>query len=258
MAAPALVYLPNTASPAKVGKLRALKADLVSFGEDCVDAEVEARRVADEQGMVYVSPYNDWEIMSGQGTVSCELLQQLPSAAAAVREDGGGAAAVENDGGGVVVLVPVGGGGLIAGMAAVLKERWPKCEVIGCQPVNSPVMAESVAAGKLLDMTTLETLSDGTAGGIEAGALTFEPCQHLVDSWIAVTEQEIADAVVSMLHHHSKLVEGAAGCAVAAVRKLGQEGQQQLEGKQVVVVCCGGNVAVPTLRKVLDMGVVWS
>jgi threonine dehydratase len=94
---------------------------------------------------------------------------------------------------------------------------------------------------------------DDVIGGIEAGAVTFEPCQQLVDTWVTVTEQEIADAVVSMLHHHSKLVEGAAGCAIAAVKKLGQ----QLVGKRVVVVCCGGNVALPTLKKVLDMGRVW-
>jgi threonine dehydratase len=93
------------------------------------------------------------------------------------------------------------------------------------------------------------------AGGIEDGAITLQPCQQYVDRWVTVSEQEIADALVSLLQHHSKLVEGAAGCGLAAFRQLAQAGE--LKGKQVVVVSCGGNIAVPVLRDVLHTGMVW-
>jgi threonine dehydratase len=91
------------------------------------------------------------------------------------------------------------------------------------------------------------------AGGIEEGAITLTPCMQYVDTWVAVSEQEIADAMVSLLHHHSKLVEGAAGCAVAACKQLGSS----LSGKKVAVVCCGGNVALHVLQHALGEGVVW-
>jgi threonine dehydratase len=93
------------------------------------------------------------------------------------------------------------------------------------------------------------------AGGIEEGAITLQPCQQYVDRWVTVSEQEIADGLVSLLQHHSKLVEGAAGCALAAFRQLAQAGE--LKGKQVVVVSCGGNIAVPVLHEILQTGVVW-
>lgn len=93
------------------------------------------------------------------------------------------------------------------------------------------------------------------AGGIEEGAITLQPCQQYVDTWLTVSEQEIADAVNSLLQHHSKLVEGAAGCGLAAFRQLAQAGE--LRGKQVAVVCCGGNIAVPVLQSVLQTGAVW-
>lgn len=91
------------------------------------------------------------------------------------------------------------------------------------------------------------------AGGIEDGAITLPPCIHYVDTWVTVSEEEIADAMVSLLHHHSKLVEGAAGCAVAACKQLGSS----LSGKKVAVVCCGGNVALHVLQQVLSQGKVW-
>lgn len=90
-------------------------------------------------------------------------------------------------------------------------------------------------------------------GGIEEGAITLQPCQQYVDQWCTVSEAEIADALVSLLQHHSKLVEGAAGCGLAAYRKL----VQRYAGMNVVVVCCGGNIALPVLGKVLNSGTVW-
>ncbi|GBF99480.1 serine threonine dehydratase [Raphidocelis subcapitata] len=272
-----LVYLPRTASAGKVGKLRARGARITLFGDDCVDTEAEARRVAGERGMVYISPYNDWEVMAGQGTVAMEILQQLEEAEAAAAgaqptaaAGGGGAAAAAAEPGGpapaddgaaaaaaaaaaapLVVYVPVGGGGLIGGMAAALKHALgPRVRVVGCSPEASDVMRRSVEAGRIVDAPTGPTLSDATAGGIEEGALTLAPCAACVDEWVNVSEQEIADAMASLLFHHSKLVEGAAGCAVAAFWRQ----RASLAGARAVVLCCGGNVAVETLREVLERG----
>jgi len=96
----------------------------------------------------------------------------------------------------------------------------------------------------------LSCCAHADAGGIEQGSVTLQPCVEYVDNWVTVSEQEIADAIVSLLHHHSKLVEGAAGCAVAACRQLGD----QLHQKRVAVVCCGGNIALPVLQGILNIG----
>lgn len=119
---------------------------MVQFGNDCVDAEREARRVAEQQGSIYISPYNDWQVMAGQGTIAVELLQQMSQG----KID--------------VCIVPVGGGGLIGGIAAVLKAAYPGCIVVGAQPAASDVMRQSVQAGKVVDVPSCETLSDATAG----------------------------------------------------------------------------------------------
>ncbi|KAK9829755.1 hypothetical protein WJX72_007688 [[Myrmecia] bisecta] len=214
-----LIYLPKTASPAKADKLRQQGAELLFYGMDCVEAELEARRVADAQGMVYVSPYNDLQVAAGQGTIAVELLQRLQH----TKLD--------------VVFVPVGGGGLISGIAAVLKSVSPNIQVVGCQPAASDVMTQSVRAGQIVDVPSGKTLSDGTAGGIEPDALTLEPCMRFVDQWVTVTEPEIAAAMLGMQRHHGMDVEGAAGVSLAAFCKL----KSQLAGKYVVVVCCGGN-----------------
>eukprot|EP00879_Flechtneria_rotunda_P021878 GHRR01023073.1.p1 GENE.GHRR01023073.1~~GHRR01023073.1.p1 ORF type:complete len:253 (+),score=120.28 GHRR01023073.1:93-851(+) len=143
------IYLPTTADPAKVAKLKAQGGHVVQYGDDCVLAEYEARRVAAEQGSTYISPYNDWEVMAGQGTVAVELLEQLPD-------------------GIDVCIVPVGGGGLIGGIAAVLKAADPACLVVGVQPAASAVMRQSVEAGRIVEAPSsgsLLTLSDATAGG---------------------------------------------------------------------------------------------
>ncbi|EFJ39992.1 hypothetical protein VOLCADRAFT_108389 [Volvox carteri f. nagariensis] len=181
--------------------------------------------------------------MAGQGTIGLELL--------AARRRG------HLD----VVLVPVGGGGLIGGVASVLKAADPSIQVIGCQPAASDVMARSVAAGRIVPEVEVKnggddadggesgwsTLSDATAGGVEYGSITLQPCMDCVDEWVTVSEAEIADALIGLLEEQSKLVEGtpggsgimwvtgAAACALAVFKRLAP----RLAGKTVVLVCCG-------------------
>ena len=221
------VFVPEHASPAKLAAMRRFGVEVRLFGDDGLLSEQEARRYAGQQGLVYISPYNDLAVVAGQGTVGLEIAEQLPD--------------VE------VVLVAVGGGGLIAGVAAALKAHHPRVQVVGCLPQNSPVMAASVARGAIVDMTSLQTLSDGTAGGIEADAVTFALCRDLVDDWLLVSEEEIAAAMRLMIEGDHLLVEGAAAVPVAALLKSGD----RWRGKQVAVVLCGGNIGLETLAAVL-------
>lgn len=176
------IFLPTTISERKLSKIerkaKECDAKVTLFGEDCIDAEKKARETAMKSGRVYISPYNDPKVIAGQGTIAVELLMER------------GPQNID------AVYVPVGGGGLISGIASVLKSISPHVKVVGCQPEKSDVMRRSVEAGEVVSIPWLETLSEGTAGGIEEGAITLEDCSQLVDEWVTVTEEEIAAAMV--------------------------------------------------------------
>lgn len=177
--------------------------------------------------MYYLSPYNDRQVIAGQGTCGVEIVEQLADIDA--------------------VFIAVGGGGLIAGVSSVLKAHNPDVKVYGCQPEASAVMAKSVAAGEILDMPSDPTLSDGTAGGIEAEAITFELCQQLVDEFVLVSEAEIAAAMRDYITAHDEPIEGAAGVALAAMVKR----KDAIVGRKVAVIICGGNVSQQVIDKIL-------
>lgn len=223
---PVTVFVPEQASRAKVAAMRRLGATVIAFGTDGLDTEVEARRVAASDGRCYVSPYNDIDVVAGQGSVGVELRRQL--------------AWIHT------VVVAVGGGGLIGGIAAYMKHHDPNLRVIGAQPANSRVMTASVAAGHVVDIPSHPTLSDGTAGGIEADSLTFPLCRDLVDEWVEVDEDEIAGAMRHAIEVEHLLIEGSAAVALAAVAR-----RRVTAGERVVAVLCGANVSADTLRTVL-------
>ena len=231
LGATGIVFVPQIADPAKVQAIERLGAEVRFFGQDCAEAEVHARDYAAQHGMVYVSPYNDPQVIGGQGTIGVELVRQLEPID--------------------VVYASLGGGGLISGISALLKSVQPVVQVIGCSPQNSQVMIQSVRAGRILDLPSLPTLSDGTAGGIEPGAITFELCQALVDGYLTVTEEEIRAALLLFVEAHHMLIEGAAAVAVAAYLKS----SERFVGKNVVIVICGANISLQTLREVLSEAV---
>ena len=224
---PGLIYLPETASPAKIAALRNLGAKLELRGQDCVEAEAAAREHADSNGLSYISPYNDAQVIGGQGTIAIELERQAEKIDA--------------------VLVPVGGGGLIAGIGGYLKTENSAIEIIGCQPENSAVMYESVRAGRLLDLKSKPTLSDGTAGGIEPGSITFDLCREYVDDYCLVSEEEIREAIRLILENHHLLVEGSAVLSVAALLKS----TERFRGKTVVLLLSGARIGLDSLKEVL-------
>ncbi len=221
------IFVPEQTSPTKVEAIKRAGGDVRFFGNDGLDTEMYAREYAEENGMVYLSPYTDPDVIAGQGTCGVEIAKQLTDVDA--------------------VFIAVGGGGLISGVATFLKSVNPSLTVVACQPAASAVMTESVKAGKILDLPSVATLSDGTAGGIEAGAITFDICREMTDEFMVVSEEQIAEAMRGFIDSHHMLAEGAAGVAIAGLLASGDK----FEGKNVVVIICGGNVSRDTLKRVI-------
>lgn len=224
---PGIIFVPENAPPAKLANIRAYGAEVRTHATDSGVTEMFARRHAEETGRVYVSPYNDPLVVAGQGTIGAELARQ------ADRID--------------ALFVALGGGGLISGIAAYLKESGRPIEVVACSPENSAVMHHSAAAGRILEMESKPTLSDGTAGAVEPGAITLDLCRRLVDRYVLVSESEIRDAMRLIIDRHHTLIEGAAGVAVAGLLKE----RDRFAGRNVVVVLCGANISRERLKDVL-------
>lgn len=223
-----VIFVPEQTSPAKVEAIRAYGGEVRFFGSDGLDTETHARAYAGQHGMFYLSPYNDSEVIAGQGSCGVEIVRALPDVDAA--------------------FISVGGGGLIGGVGSVLKAHSERVRIVGCQPEHSPVMARSLAAGHIIEMASEPTLSDGTAGGIEADSLTFPLVQSVVDDIVLVDEAAIAAAIRSFIDLEQQLIEGAAAVAVAAFREKCNE----YAGRNVVLMICGANISRATLRDVLN------
>ena len=221
------IFVPEQTSPTKVDAIKRAGGDVRFFGTDGLDTEMHAREYAEDNGMVYLSPYNDPDVIAGQGTCGVEIAKQLTDVD--------------------VVFIAVGGGGLISGVATFLKSVNPSLAVVACQPAASAVMTESVKAGKILNLPSSPTLSDGTAGGIEADAITFDICRANTDEFVVVSEEQIAEAMRGFIDSHHMLAEGAAGVAIAGLLASGDKHK----GKNVVVIVCGGNVSRETLKQVI-------
>ena len=218
-----VIYVPEQTSTAKVDAIKSYGGDIRFFGTDGLDTEMEARAFAGRENMYYVSPYNDAAVVAGQGTCGVEIVQQLPEVDAA--------------------FVAVGGGGLIGGVGSVLKTHNPELLLFGCQPEASAVMAQSVAAGQVLDLPSEPTLSDGTAGGVESNAITFDLCRDLVDEFVLISEADIGSAMRQYMAVEEDRIEGAAGVAIAALLAR----KRNVKGRTIVVIICGGNVSQQTL-----------
>jgi threonine dehydratase len=225
-----VIFVPEQTSTAKVDAIRRYGGEVLFFGTDGLDTEQHAREYADCNDMLYLSPYNDEQVIAGQGTCGIELAAQFPDLD--------------------TVFIAVGGGGLIAGVGSVLKTRNPNTRIIACQPEASPVMARSIEAGRVIEMRSKATLSDGTAGGIEADAITFPLNQSVVDEFVLVDEDQIASAMRLYMNAEADIIEGAAGVAVAAALKL----KDSVRGKNVAVIICGGNISDAKLEQVRSGG----
>lgn len=217
---PVTVYVAATASPTKLAAIRALGAELVVVNGPPIEAELLARRHAQEQGKVYISPYNDLDVVAGQGTMGMEMFEQAPDLDA--------------------VFISVGGGGLISGVGTALANLSPRTKVVGVWPQNSPCMLRAMEAGKIIDVEEQDTLSDGTAGAVEPGSVTFPICCEVISETVTVTEAEIARAMRMIADAEHWIVEGSAGVALAGLAKRAEA----FRGQKVAVVLCGRNIAL--------------
>ena len=211
------VVLPETVAREKLSKIRALGVETILHSNDSGLAEQHAQALAKEQGKIYVSPYNDQQIIAGQGTLALELLEQLPH--------------IDS------VYVSIGGGGLISGIGSVLKAFSPQTRVVGVSAKNSMALAASIRAGHMVEVTHLDTLADGCAGGVDSESMTLPLGTEVIDELIDCSEDQIAEGLRHIAWTEKMLVEGSAGLALAAW----QADEEHHKGKVCAIVLCGAN-----------------
>jgi threonine dehydratase len=226
---PSVVVVPETASPAKVDLLRQTGCELILHGPDYDAAEAHAIALAETRDATFVSAYDHPAVVAGGGTIALEILEALP----------------ETD----LLIVPAGGGGLISGVAVAAKAVKPEIEVYGAQSVASPALHAALAAGRQVTVPILDSLADGLSGNIAAGSVTVELAGRYVDQIVLVEEAEIAAAMRAILEHEHVLVEGSAAVTAAAL----QTGRLPVDGRRVVLVLTGRNVAPSVLRTTFGM-----
>lgn len=213
------VCMRHGVSELRVDLIRRLGGEPLFYGEDPLEAETHARRLAASDGRVFVSPYNDEVVIAGQGTIGLELVGQLEAIDA--------------------LFVAVGGGGLVSGIASALRSHGSKARIVGCWPSNSRAMYEALRVGRIIEVEERPTLSDSTAGGIEEGSITFPLCWEAIDDSVLVSEEEIAQAMRLVADQERWMIEGAAAVAVAAFLKS----RDRWRGRRVVILLCGRNIA---------------
>ncbi|HEV8578803.1 MAG TPA: threonine ammonia-lyase [Thermoanaerobaculia bacterium] len=231
---PSTIVMPRTTPLIKIENTRRLGGRVVLAGEVFDEACEEARRLEAEKGLVFVHPFDDEQVIAGQGTIGLEILEQVPE--------------VE------VIVVPVGGGGLISGIVAAVKAKKPSVRIYGVQTEAAPAMAESFRAGRAVTCQASRSVADGIAVK-GPGDLTFEYIRRYVDDVVTVSEDAIRAAVIRLLETGKTVVEGAAAAAFAAVA-----GRQipELAQRSVVMVLSGANIDLALLARIIDRSLVES
>ncbi len=228
-----VVYMPDSAPISKVEATKRLGAEVVLTKGAYDDAYAAAVKAQEETGATLIHPFDDEEVIAGQGTIGLEILEQMRDVDA--------------------VVVPIGGGGLVSGIAYAVKKLNPNVKVYGVQAANAASMADSVHQGSQITLDTVKTFADGIAVK-HPGDTTFQMVQKYVDEIVTVSEDEIATAILTMLERQKLIAEGAGAVSVAAVmfNKL------PIKGKKVVCVVSGGNIDVNILSRVITRGLVTS
>ncbi len=224
-----LICLPDGAPISKIEATKHYGADVELVPGVYDDAYARALQLRDEKGYVFVHPFDDPDVIAGQGTIGLEILEQLPEADA--------------------VIVPIGGGGLISGVALAIKSVNPACKVYGVQAAGAPGMYEAVKNNELKALPSVSTIADGIAVKLP-GKLPFELCKKYVDEIVTVTDDQISAAALTLLERQKVVAEGAGASSVAAVLY----GNLPLKNKNVVCIVSGGNIDVTILSRVMSRG----
>ena len=227
----AIVCMPDGAPISKVEATKALGAEVCLVKGAYDDAYAHACRLQEETGMTFIHPFNDDEVIAGQGTIGLEILDQLADVDA--------------------VICPIGGGGLISGVAFAIKELNPDVKVYGVQAENAPSMAESIRQGEAITLPSVQTFADGIAVK-HPGDVTFDMVRKYVDEVVTVSEDEIAAAILALREKQKLVAEGAGAVSVAAA----MFGKLPIQGKNVCCIVSGGNIDVNILSRVITRGLV--
>lgn len=226
------IVMPEGTPLVKVTRTRNFGAEVVLHGSNYDDAYAHARQLAEDEDLTFAHPFNDPAIIAGQGTIGLELLEQNPYLDA--------------------VLVAIGGGGLISGVACAIKETNPKIRVIGVEPTVLPSMKTAIDRGAPVELPEATTLADGIAVR-KVGDITMANALHYVDDIVTVTEEQIANAILTLLEQEKTVAEGAGAAPVAALL----EGLlPELAGKRVCPILCGGNIDVNVIARIIERGLV--
>jgi threonine dehydratase len=214
---PCVIFTPANAPEAKQSAIRRHGA-VLHICEDYDAAEKQAKRYAETQGAVYISPYNNADVIAGAGTIGLEIVEAMP--------------AVD------VVVIPIGGGGLASGIGLAIKAAAPKATIVGVEVEASTPFTVSLSAGRITEITPLPSLADGLVGNLEADTMTFPLVRQVVDHVVTISENELALAMKGLATEDRLIVEGAGAAAAAAV----MTGKASSPGQQVVTMVTGGNV----------------
>ena len=229
---PVTVVMPRFAALIKVTNCRHLGARVVLHGADLTEARAHAEALAQSEGLTFIHPFDNLDVMAGQGTMALEILEQTPDLDA--------------------IVVPVGGGGLLAGIGTVIKARKPAVRVVGVEPAHAACFTAALAAGHPVTVPLSTTLADGLAVAL-LGTRPFETLRRVVDDVVTVDEASIALAILRLIELEKSVVEGAGAAPLAAflAGKL-----DALKGKRVVLALCGGNIDLTMLDRVIEVGLV--
>ncbi len=229
----AVICLPDSAPISKVEATKSYGAEICLVEGVYDDAYQRALSLRDSEGYTFIHPFNDPDVIAGQGTVALELAEQIPDMDA--------------------VIVPVGGGGLISGVAFTLKSLNPNIKIYGVQASGAPSMQKSIHDRQIEKLDSVFTIADGIAVK-EPGTLTYELCQKYVDEIVTVSDDEISAAILALMEQHKLVTEGAGAVAVAAA----MFGKVDLKGKKTVCLLSGGNIDVTILSRVITRGLLMS
>lgn len=221
----ATVVVPESASQAKVDAIRRYSVKLIKRGAGYDEAERAARQMEKETGLTFISPYNDPEVIAGQGTVALEIFEDLETLGA--------------------IVVPIGGGGLIAGVAIAAKSIKPGIKVFGVEPEASPTMTAALNAGKIVEISEDPTIADGLAGNVEPDSITFPIIQELVDDVLLVSERDIRESLARIAGEDHLIIEGSAAAPIAALAK------PQVQHGDIAAVITGRNITMRAFAEVI-------
>lgn len=225
----ATIVMPTVTPLIKVNRTKSYGADVILYGDVYDDAYAYACELAEKEGYTFVHPFNDLDVAAGQGTITMEIVQELPTVD--------------------YIIAPVGGGGLIAGVSTLAKMLNPKIRVIGVEPAEAASMTAALAAGEVVELASADTIADGTA--VKAvGDKILPYVQENVDEMLTVEDDELIGAFLDMVENHKMIVENSGLLSVAALKQL------DLRGKKVVCILSGGNMDVITMSSIVQHGLI--